>query len=230
MTDLRNLLEEMAGENAVKVDEGDILRRIRRRRRVRTSLAGASGLAAVAALAVGAYAVVPAGTTTPAGPTTAAGQATTAVATPRPAPVAPYHCGDGFPAPEPVPSGRFVATVTLTQKTINRTATGWSGTIRAEYRYNGGLPHPLIAGLPPHWVAVVRDGRMVGHATVSTTAKVVELQAGQSQVVDAGIDIRACAGTSLPSGAYLLYEDLDPTAKRSKLLVETGPIGRLQLP
>ncbi|GAA1573846.1 MULTISPECIES: hypothetical protein [Kribbella] len=225
MTDVKNLLEELAGHGAgVELAEHDLLPRIRRRRRVRAGLVGASGVAAVAVLAVGAYAAMPGNATTPAGP------ASTVASTARPTAVAPYQCGDVFPAPDPTGSGRQVATVTLTQKSISRTAGGWSGSIRSKYQYHGGLPHPLIAGLPPQWVAVVRDGRMVGHATVSTTAKAVELRAGQSKVVDAGIAIRSCAGASLPAGSYLLYEDLSPTAKPSKSLVAAGPIGRLQLP
>ncbi|MFF0339073.1 hypothetical protein [Kribbella sp. NPDC004875] len=225
MTDLKNVFEELADGSAVGVDEHDVLCRIRRRRRVRSGLTAAAGVAAVAAVAVGAYAAIPGRTTTP-----VAGPVTTALTTPRPAPVAPYQCGDGFPAPDPAGGSRQIATVTLTEKSISRTATGWSGSVRSTFRYNGGLPHPLIAGLPPKWAAVIHDGRMVGHATVSTRARPVELEAGRSRVVDAGIDIRSCTGTSLPSGEYLLYEDLDPTAKPSKDLVKSGPIGRLQLP
>ncbi|WP_427887232.1 hypothetical protein ACQHIV_30105 [Kribbella sp. GL6] len=223
MTDLKNLLEEMAGRSAAPdLAEHELLPRIRRRRRVRAGLVGASGAAAVVVLAAGAYAALPGPTATPAGP--AATPSTVTM------PIAPYECGVAFPAPTPGEKDHLVAVVTLTQKSVHRTSTGWSGVVRSKYLYQGGLPHPLIAGLPPRWIAVVGSGRMVGRATVSTTADQVELRPGQANVVDARIDVRSCTGGPLPTGSYQLYEDLPGPAKPSKKpVVDSNPIGEIQL-
>ncbi|MER7246579.1 hypothetical protein [Kribbella sp. NPDC000426] len=93
----------------------------------------------------------------------------------------------------------------------------------------GGLPRPLIAGLPPKWIAVIADGRMVGRATVATTAEAVELQPRQSNVLDARIDVRSCTGGPLPTGSYQLYEDLPEPTKTTEPIVDTNPIGTIQL-
>ncbi|MFI5691579.1 hypothetical protein ACIA58_07050 [Kribbella sp. NPDC051586] len=223
MTDVTTLLQELAGTGAVEFAEHDLLLRIRRRRRVRTALTAATGLAAATAVAIGAYAAIPGHTVAPARPPVAI--ASTAVAMP----TAPYECGVAFPAPTPGGKKDLVAVVTLTQQSISRTATGWTAVVRSKYLYQGGLPHPLIAGLPPKWIAVVGNGRMVGRATISTAAEPVELHPGQSNVVDAPMDIRSCAGGPLPTGAYQLYEDLPAPGKSTEPVVDTHPIGAIQL-
>lgn len=145
-------------------------------------------------------------------------------------PATPFTCGVAFPAASSV-GGR---TVTLTQQSIARSSTGWAGTVRSRYFNPGKLPYPLIAGLPPRNLAVVADGKMVGRAAVTTTAKPVELKAGAANTLTARIDIRSCAGDPLPAGSYLLYEDNVPSPgpvkpTHGKPVVDTTPLGRIDL-
>jgi hypothetical protein len=224
MTDLKNLLEDLAARAGdVELAEHDVVQRIRRRRRVRTALTGATGVATVAVLAVGAYAAIPS-------PTAAPASTSTPASLPVKMPLAPYECGVAFPAPKPVDEARRIEVVTLTQKSIRQTSTGWSGVVQSKFLYVGGMPYPVIGGLPPKWIAVVGNGRMVGRATVTTTAKHVELHPGQSNVVDARIEVRSCTGEPLPAGSYQLYQDLKaPTKPTKEPVVPIDPLGTLQL-
>ncbi|TCN39647.1 hypothetical protein EV644_103269 [Kribbella orskensis] len=223
--DLKQVLQSVAtqGTDTVELDEHALVPRIRRRRRRRTAAVGVAGFAGAAAIAVSAYAVLP-GAGTESTVANRGGGSQSAI---RENPLPPYKCGVTFPAPSSIGTrGEKV-----TQKTMARSADGWTGTVEDEFTSH--LPKPLMNASPTSLFAVVQKNRVVGHAVLTGSGKPVVLQPEQSHTFRARIDIRSCdrtPGARLPVGSYLIYRDLPADSKpQGGTLKEVLPTAQLQL-
>lgn len=226
--DLKHLLQTVAdqGTETYARDEDQLVPRIRRRRRRRSAVSGIASLTTAAVIAVSAYAVLPgAGTSRTVANGGDDGQ-TTVAATPPP----PLKCGASLPMGLPAGLPEGLKGLRLTQQTMERGSTGWTGTVQV--RVTNTRSFEQINGVTEF--AVVQKNRVVGQAVLNVADKPVTVQSGQHHTSQARIDLRTCdrtPGAQLPAGSYQLYGKLValPTPEvhvARKLNAESGETAR----
>lgn len=227
--DVKRLLQSVADQGAttVEVDEHLLVPRIRRRRFRRTATISAAGLATAAVIAVSASAVLPDRRidTPVADPSTPSQSASPSQPIATVWPAQPFACGALFPAPSSIGHSFEV----FTQKTMTRTADGWSGTMNV--KFTNPLPSRLMNASPDGDFVVVLKNKVVGHAVVTVSGRAVELAPKQSHIFQAQIQIGGCGSAAdVPAGSYLIYRntpaDSKPVPPSTK---EVLPSAELQL-
>ncbi|MDX3004821.1 hypothetical protein PWY87_24270 [Kribbella solani] len=206
MTDpLHDLLTELAETRAgtPRLNDADLLSRIRHRRRRRVAMISAGGVAATVLCGFGAYAVLPGDQPPAVRPASAPSRPTQPLPT-KPLPTKPYpsvgepRCGSSVDEhfPSRVPSG--MDNLEVHQQAFTRTEQGWAGTLQIKVTGQRALDQ---FG-PRSTVEVRRDRKLIGNGVVTMTQK-------SGQTVTVRLTLTACSGPITP-GSVVLYGQLIP--------------------